>query len=67
MTPAEERFGRARQTSGLFLGPVVFLVLLIPGIAKSTYGIVIALGAIAALLILVVLLIPVMAGIFLMW
>src|SRR3712207_3898410 len=27
LSPAEERFERARQTIGLFLGPVVFLVL----------------------------------------
>jgi sodium-dependent dicarboxylate transporter 2/3/5 len=29
MTPAEERFERIRQTLGLFLGPVVFFVLLL--------------------------------------
>src|SRR5215210_658752 len=27
LTPAEERFERARQTIGLFLGPVAFLVM----------------------------------------
>lgn len=27
LTPAEERFERARQTTGLFLGPVVFLIM----------------------------------------
>ncbi|MDQ3610245.1 MAG: DASS family sodium-coupled anion symporter [Actinomycetota bacterium] len=27
LTPAEERFEKARQTTGLFLGPVVFLVM----------------------------------------
>src|SRR3712207_2012191 len=27
LTPAEERFERARQTIGLFLGPIVFLIM----------------------------------------
>ncbi len=27
LTPAEERFERARQTIGLFLGPIVFLLM----------------------------------------
>jgi sodium-dependent dicarboxylate transporter 2/3/5 len=27
LTPAEQRFERARQTIGLFLGPVVFLIM----------------------------------------
>jgi hypothetical protein len=26
LTPAEERFEKARQTIGLFLGPIVFLI-----------------------------------------
>ncbi len=28
LTPAEQKFEKARQTIGLFLGPIVFLVIL---------------------------------------
>jgi len=35
LSPAEERFERARQTVGLFLGPLVFLALYLAATARA--------------------------------